>query len=746
MAQRSLTIDGLMMERPQQGSQAAQAKEQTEKTQHCSEGLRHAELSAAIQFLASALRAASTFDPTQPDHGRGSVRTALVGVIRLIAELFPNEPSLPVSLNHLLYGLWDLDHGKAVPLLRPSIVSNNPGNPLSEDLFRALPAAAMTVLMSNRTMKRADAGREIARRLTRMGYRHSSGEPFTSSQIGKWREKMMTERPSEDRATANYHLALATVKTMEPGQAVEFLLGSMPSLYPRTFPETLPLNGKIRGVFRGLQKQETPMNCSLPNSRTAVDTPRGIENPGHGSIAAIGGAAENASRPVEILPVDRLTPYKGNARTHSRQQIRQIAESIQRFGFNNPVLIDDNGEIIAGHGRVEAAKLLGLNVVPTLRLSHLSAAEKRAYVLADNRLAEKAGWDREILAIELQGLLDLDFEVELTGFDMGEIDIILDDAAEAQCEPAGPEDEVPDPVLGPTVSQPGDLWVLGKHRLVCGDALDDAAYELLLDGKKAEFVFADPPYNVRVDGHVCGRGRIRHREFAMASGEMTPEAFTDFLKGVFGCLVAHTADGSIHDICMDWRHVAEMMAAGNQVYSELKNLCVWSKTNAGMGSLYRSQHELVFVWKAGTTAHVNNVELGRHGRNRSNVWLYPGITTVRAGRLEELAMHPTVKPVALLADAIKDCSRRSGIILDPFLGSGTTVVAAERTGRRARGIEIDPVYVDVAIRRWQTYTGKTATLAESGQSFEEIEEERVTLPVLIAGKDQPATTQAGEAR
>jgi DNA modification methylase len=247
----------------------------------------------------------------------------------------------------------------------------------------------------------------------------------------------------------------------------------------------------------------------------------------------------------------------------------------------------------------------------------------------------------------------------------------------------------------------------------------------MLKGEKAEFVFTDPPYNVPIDGHVCGHGKVRHREFAMASGEMSSEAFTDFLKTVFRQLVRHTTDGSIHDICMDWRHMTEMMTAGNEVYTELKNLCVWSKTNAGMGSFYRSQHELIFVWKSGDASHFNNVELGQHGRNRSNVWSYAGVNTMRPGRLEELAMHPTVKPVAMVADAIKDCSRRKGIILDPFLGSGTSLIAAERTGRRARGIEIDPGYVDVAIRRWQLYTGKAATLAATRQTFEEIEEERV---------------------
>jgi DNA modification methylase len=468
------------------------------------------------------------------------------------------------------------------------------------------------------------------------------------------------------------------------------------------------------------------------------------EGPGAGRPD--GGLPENCDRKVEIVGVDRLMPCKSNARTHSKKQIRQIADSIARFGFTNPVLIDDSGEIIAGHGRVEAAKLLGLAGVPTLRLSHLSAAEKRAYVLTDNKLAENAGWDREILAIELQGLIDLDFAVELIGFDTPEIDLILGDADEAKSETASPDDETPEPVAGPTACQSGDLWLLGKHRLLCGDARDNAAYEMLLGDEPAEFVFTDPPYNVPIDGHVCGHGAIRHREFAMASGEMSPETFTDFLTAVLRLLVSHSIDGSIHDICMDWRHMAEMMAAGNAAYAELKNLCVWAKTNAGMGSLYRSQHELIFVWKSGQGSHINNIELGKHGRNRSNVWSYAGVNTMRPGRLEELAMHPTVKPVALVADAIKDCSRRNGIILDPFLGSGTSLIAAERTGRRARGIEIDPTYADVALRRWQRQTGKAATLAATGQTFEEIEEERVGSEVPVAKIDSPSAMSAGEAQ
>jgi DNA modification methylase len=431
-----------------------------------------------------------------------------------------------------------------------------------------------------------------------------------------------------------------------------------------------------------------------------------------------------SDRKIELRPIDGLIPYKNNARVHSRKQIRQIASSIKRFGFNNPVLVDDVGGIIAGHGRVEAPRLLGLAGVPTLRLSHLTPAEKRAYVLADNKLAEKAGWDREILAIELQSLIDLDFEVEITGFETPEIDILLDHEAAANGGLSGPEDDLPSFPAGQAVTGTGDLWVLGPHRLFCGNALEAPAYDALMAGERANMVFTDPPYNVPIDRHVSGLGRVHHREFAMACGEMSEAGFTKFLQTAFHHLAKNSSDGAIHFVCMDWRHMVETLNAGHAVYSELKNLVVWNKTNGGMGSFYRSKHELVFVWKSGTAPHVNNFELGQHGRYRTNVWDYAGINTMRAGRLEELAMHPTVKPVAMVADAIQDCSRRKGIILDPFLGSGTTLVAAERTGRRARGIEIDPAYVDVAIRRWQAYTGKAAELAATGQSFEEIEEQR----------------------
>jgi DNA modification methylase len=457
------------------------------------------------------------------------------------------------------------------------------------------------------------------------------------------------------------------------------------------------------------------------------------------------GLLDNTDRRIETAPIDQLIPHTANARTHSHKQVRQIADSIICFGFCNPILIDDANQIIAGHGRVQAAKLLGLDGVPVLRISHLSEAEKRAYVMADNRLAELAGWDREILAIELQGLSELEFDVELTGFEMGEIDIIVDEADQGRRERAEAEDDTPERVPGPTVSRIDDLWVLGTNRLLCGDARNNRSYELLLSGGKAELAFADPPYNVPINGHVCGLGEIQHREFVMASGEMSPQAFTDFLKSTFACLIAHTTDGSIHYVCMDWRHIGEMMAAGNAVYSELKNLVVWAKSNAGMGSFYRSQHELIFVWKSGTAPHLNNFKLGQYGRSRTNVWKHDGVSTMRPGRREQLAWHPTVKPAALVAGALKDCSRRNGIVLDPFSGSGTIFIAAEQTGRRARGIEIDPGYVDVAIKRWQRFTGKSALLAGTDQTFKEVEDQRVHAGPQQATADKAATLADREA-
>lgn len=362
----------------------------------------------------------------------------------------------------------------------------------------------------------------------------------------------------------------------------------------------------------------------------------------------------NPDHIVEHVRLDALRPYAGNARRHSKKQVHQIADSIRRFGFTNPILVGDDGQIIAGHRRVMAARELGMERVPTLKLSHLNAAERRAYILADNKLALNAGWDQELLAIELQGLIDLDFDVELTGFALAEIDFILEGAEEGRADaPTDPEDAVP-PMPAVSVSRLGDLWSLGRHRLLCGNARDAQAYDHLLGTDVVGLIFTDPPYNVPIDGHVCGAGRIRHREFAMGAGEMSQAAFTHFLTETLGHGAQRCRDGAIAYVCMDWGHMSELLSAGTEVFTELKNLCVWNKTNGGMGTFYRSEHELVFVFKVGMAAHVNSFGLGETGRYRTNVWDYPGISSLSASRGEDLAMHPTVKPVALIADAIKD--------------------------------------------------------------------------------------------
>jgi DNA modification methylase len=422
--------------------------------------------------------------------------------------------------------------------------------------------------------------------------------------------------------------------------------------------------------------------------------------------------------------IDELKPDPANPRRHSKKQIRQIANSIRAFGFNVPILIDRDGNVIAGHGRLLAARELGMTEVPTLCLDHLTPTQVRAYRIADNKLTENGAWDDRLLAQQLKdlSLLGLDFSLELTGFVMAEIDLRIASLEDIPDRADDPADAVPDAPAGPAISKIGDKWVLDRHRLLCGNALDTAGFVALMGEESAAMVFADPPYNVPIDGHATGLGAIHHRPFPMASGEMDSTAFTAFLGEAFHNLAAFSIDGSLHYVCMDWRHVKELLAAGRDTYGELKNLCVWVKDNAGMGSLYRSQHELVFVFKHGRHGHRNNVQLGQFGRNRSNVWRYPGANSfARCGEEGNLlALHPTVKPVALVADAILDCSARGDIVLDAFLGSGTTVIAAERTGRRCYGLELDPLYIDTAIRRWQALTGGSARHAANGRTFDDL--------------------------
>jgi DNA modification methylase len=412
---------------------------------------------------------------------------------------------------------------------------------------------------------------------------------------------------------------------------------------------------------------------------------------------------------VVYRDIDSLLPYSNNARTHSREQLKLIAKSIEAFGFSNPILIDRQSRIVAGHGRAQAAKQLGLRRVPTIALEDLTDEQIRLYAIADNRLAEKAGWDRSILRIEFQHLVNLDgpFDITLAGFELPEIDLILE---EDTSSPSDAADEVAIPSETNPITRVGDLWLLGRHRFLCGSSLERTSFDILMGDKRADIVFVDPPYNVPIDGHASGNGAVRHREFAMASGEMNEEEFVAFLSMVFRHLSKYSRYGSVHFVCMDWRHLAELLGAAKQVYNALLNLCIWVKNNGGMGSFYRSRHELVFVFRNGKGKHRNNIQLGQFGRNRSNVWEYPGIASVsRTGEEGNLlVLHPTIKPVQLIADALLDCSARGEIVLDSFLGSGSTLIAAERVGRVCYGLEIDPLYVDVAIRRWQQYTGERA--------------------------------------
>lgn len=410
-----------------------------------------------------------------------------------------------------------------------------------------------------------------------------------------------------------------------------------------------------------------------------------------------------------------LRPHPRNARVHSDRQIEQIAASIRSFDFNNPVVVDDNGQILAGHGRVLAAIKLGIEQVPCIALRHLSDAQRRAYMLADNQLSLLSTWNEEVLALELEELsvLDEPFEITDTGFEMPKIDALIEERHKPEPE-ADPADAPVDDSKVEAVARLGDLWLLGRHRLFVGSALDRESYQALLDGTPADMVFIDPPFNVPIQGHVSGLGKAKHSEFVMASGEMSDAEFEAFLRTAFLRLVEASVPGAIHYVCMDWRGLRTMLAAGD-AFTELKNICCWVKAQGGMGSLYRSQHELIAVFKSGTAPHINNVALGKHGRNRSNVWSMPGMNSFQKGRADKLAMHPTVKPVALIADAILDCSKRGGLIMDSFCGSGTSLIAAERTGRIGAAMELDPHYADVILRRFCDVTGIEPVNAATGQ-------------------------------
>lgn len=420
-------------------------------------------------------------------------------------------------------------------------------------------------------------------------------------------------------------------------------------------------------------------------------------------------------------PTADLKPAPGNARRHSAKQISQIADSIRTFGFAAPLLVDQNGEVIAGHGRLAAAKQIGMTSVPAVEIGHLSEAQVRALRIADNRLTELSSWDETALKTEFEILskMDLSFDLIVTGFEAPEIDLVLaggtDDADEPPPSP---------PLADQAVSRRGDIWCVGEHRLMCADTKDRAAHKLLIAGARARMIFTDPPYNVRIRGFAGGKGRIKHREFTEASGEMSGNAFRQFLHDAFAVAASGCIEGALAYVFMDWRHLADVVAAGEVEFGQLLNLAVWAKTNPGMGSFYRSAHELIPIFRVGTGKPINNIELGKFGRSRSNVWTYPSVNSFAKHRAKDLTLHPTPKPVALIADAIRDASHRGDVVFDGFAGSGATLVAAARTERLGYGIEIDPAYCDVIVRRLAQETGLEARLEATGQTFADAAAER----------------------
>jgi DNA modification methylase len=446
---------------------------------------------------------------------------------------------------------------------------------------------------------------------------------------------------------------------------------------------------------------------------------------------------------LTMRPVATLRSGQRRVRKLDPEHVNRIRGSIEVLGFSVPVLIAGDGEIVDGEARVEAVRQLGIETIACVVVDHLSAEERRLLRLAVNRLQERGSWDLGELKLEFESLIELEMPVEIAGFEPPEIDLVLghEELIIDQAANASP------PIDGrvPAVSRLGDLWLLGDHRLVCGDARDPRAYEMMLAGQRARLIFTDPPYNCAIDGFVGGKGEIRHREFVAAAGELSDAEFETFLGDFLRNGARHLIDGGLIYAFMDWRQIETLLRAGRRAALKQINLCVWSKPQGGMGGLYRSAHELIAVFKSGSAAHLNNVKLGKHGRDRTNVWTYPGASSLGSDARRQLGAHPTPKPVELVADALLDASQRGDIVLDPFLGSGTTVIAAEKTGRLAAGLELDPLYVDAIVRRWQTFTGRTAVHADTGKSMAEVQLWREQAPApepLAATDDRVAGTGA----
>ena len=432
---------------------------------------------------------------------------------------------------------------------------------------------------------------------------------------------------------------------------------------------------------------------------------------------------DNVRLHIEYVDVTALRSEYRRTKKHSVRQIRKLATAINRVGFNVPILVDDTLAVISGEARLEAATMIGLAEVPIIRIAHLSDAELRLFRIFDNKVATEATLDLDMIRLEFDDLIIAapDLSLSDSGFEIGEIDALnglhrtqeLDDLDD-------------DPLPAPSaVSRLGDLWRLGRHRLLCGDATDPDTIARLVDSRPVRAIISDVPYNLKIPGVVSGNGRVKHGDFAMASGEMSEAEFTAFLVRFFDAAKPHLVDGALVLAFMDWRHIAELLAAGKGSELDYRQLLVWAKSSAGMGALWRNAYELIAVFKHGGAPNVDNVRLGKYGRDRSNVLHYPGANVPTKGRRKALELHPTVKPIALIADLILDVTESGELVLDSFGGSGTTLVAANAVGRDAALCEIEPGYVDATVVRWMHKHDEEPVLQETGESWSAVRAARI---------------------
>ena len=430
---------------------------------------------------------------------------------------------------------------------------------------------------------------------------------------------------------------------------------------------------------------------------------------------------ENSSNNLQMIDIALIIASNKSLRKHSQKQLQKLINAIKKFGFTNPILIDKKLKIIAGELRLLAAKKLGFCQIPVIILEDLTDEEAEAIRILDNRIAEDSEWNYANLQEVIENLGKFDISFEDLGFETVDYDKIFLNSDSEESEVKNSEQENADWLDAniPKKANLWDLWRLGDNFILCANSLLQKAFKILMQGELAQIVITDPPYNCKIKGHVCGSGKIKHDEFAMASGEMTEAEFAEFISGFMQHLVKFSFDGSLHYIFMDWRNINILLTQGKKYYTELKDIAIWDKGQGGMGSMYRSQHEMIPIFKNGEAKHQNHIQLGKYGRYRTNVWNYPGVRATNPESLELLKLHPTVKPVSMLHDILLDTSSKNDIVLDCFGGSGSTLLAAERCKRRARLIEIDPRYVDVCIYRWEKETGKTAKLVKNYKEIED---------------------------